>query len=130
MSLKKSLLLLVKRHFSCISLITNFIKVIVKLWCWIILILNNWRKWCVISKKQDLTIDPCSTLALICSHLDVCPFRTTLWNLFDRNFLISFNKSHEIPKGLTLNIKLGNLIFSNALDISKNFACNPLVATV
>ena len=54
---KKSLLVLVlfwrmwvKRHFLCISPITNFIK-IVKLWCWIILILNNWKKWHVIGKK-------------------------------------------------------------------------------
>ena len=40
----------VKRHFLCITPITNFIKII-KLWCWIILILNNWKKWCVIGKK-------------------------------------------------------------------------------
>ena len=52
----------------------------------------------------------------------VCPFRTTLSNLFDRKFLISSNKSPEIPKDLILNIKPGNQILSNALDTSKNTA--------
>ena len=41
----------VKRHFPCISPITNFLKIIVKLWYWIILILNNWKE-CVSSTKS------------------------------------------------------------------------------
>ena len=36
----------VKRHFPCVGPITNFIEIIVKLWCWIILILNNGRVMC------------------------------------------------------------------------------------
>ena len=34
----------VKRHFPCVGPITNFIEIIVKLQCWIILILNNWKE--------------------------------------------------------------------------------------
>ena len=51
-----------------------------------------------------------------------CPFRTTLWNLVDKKFLISSNRSPEISKDLILNIKPGNQILSNAVDISKNTA--------
>ena len=38
----------VKRYFPCIDPITIFIKIIFKLGCRIILILNNWKEWCVI----------------------------------------------------------------------------------
>ena len=34
----------IKKHFPCIGPFTNFIKIIVKLWCWTILILNNWKE--------------------------------------------------------------------------------------
>ena len=39
-----------------------------------------------------------------------------------RKFLLNSNKSPEIPKDSILNIKPGNEILSNALDISKNTA--------
>ena len=39
------------RHFPCINPITNFIMRIIKLRCWIILILNNRKEWCVSSKN-------------------------------------------------------------------------------
>ena len=75
-----------------------------------------------IRKNSGPRIEPCSTPALIFSHSDVFPLRATLSNLFDRKFLISSNKSPVIPKDLILNIKPGNQILSNALDISKNTA--------
>ena len=61
------------------------------------------------SVKSFMQIAPCGTTALIFSNSDVFSFRKTLWNLFDRKFLISSNKSPEIPKDLILNIKPGNL---------------------
>ena len=48
----------VKRHFPCLGPITNFIEIIVKLWCWIILILNNWKEWCAISKNFTMNEVP------------------------------------------------------------------------
>ena len=65
-------------------------------------------------------IEPYGTPALFFSHSDVCLFRTTLLNLFDRKFLINSNKLPEIPKDLILNIKPGNQIWSHTIDISKN----------
>ena len=65
-------------------------------------------------------IEPYDTPALFFSHSDVCLFRTTLLNLFDRKFLINSNKLPEIPKYLILNIKPGNQIWSHAIDVSKN----------
>ena len=41
----------VKRYFPYVGPITNCIEINVKLLCWIILILNNWKEWCVMSKK-------------------------------------------------------------------------------
>ena len=72
-----------------------------------------------IRKNSGPRIEPCGTPVLIFSYPDVYPFRTTLWN-FDGKFLISCNKSPEIPNDLILNIKPGNQVLSNALDISKN----------
>ena len=62
-------------------------------------------------------IEPCGSPAL-----NFFPFRPTLWNLFDRKLLISFNKSLGTPKDLNLNIEPGKPVLSNALDISKNTA--------
>ena len=78
---------------------------------------------CKLGKTAALELSHGGTPALISPHSDYCQFRTTLWNLFDRKFLISSNKSPEIPKDLILNIESGNQILSNALDISKNTAC-------
>ena len=73
-----------------------------------------------VNQEKQRSSEPCGTPALVLSYSDVYPFRTTLWNLFDRKFLTSSNKSPEIPKDLILNIKPGDQILLNALDTSKN----------
>ena len=58
-----------------------------------------------LEKKSRPRTKLCDTPILIFYHLDVCPSRTVLWNVFDRKLLIGSNKSAEIQRDLNLNIK-------------------------
>ena len=85
-------------------------------------ILDQTDHLCELGKMAALQLSPVALQHCFFSHSDVTPFIKPLWNLFDRKLLINSNKLSEILNDLDLNIKPGNEIFPNTLEISKNTA--------
>ena len=60
------------------------------------------------------------TRAKMFSHVETCPFNTTVWSLSDRKSFNRDNKEPMIPYDCNLNINPSCQTLSKALEISRN----------